>query len=114
MPKCCLEDRPSAHTCRPEHARPDDLAPNVGPAATARSRSAAWTSEIWSKQYGTPLYVVDEEDFRSRCRDYRSAFAGGEVHYAGKAFLCREVARWIDAGGPRPRRLHAAASWPWR
>ncbi|GAA2865942.1 diaminopimelate decarboxylase [Streptosporangium fragile] len=50
-------------------------------------------------EHGTPLYVVDEEDFRSRCRDYASAFAGGDVHYAGKAFLCREVARWIMQEG---------------
>ncbi|GLX00101.1 diaminopimelate decarboxylase [Microtetraspora sp. NBRC 16547] len=47
-------------------------------------------------QYGTPLYVIDEEDFRSRCREYRAAFDDGEVHYAGKAFLCREIARWIQ------------------
>ena len=24
----------------------------------------------------------------------------------GKAFLCAEVARWVDRGGPRPRRLY--------
>ncbi|ADG87602.1 diaminopimelate decarboxylase [Thermobispora bispora] len=52
-----------------------------------------------AREFGTPLYIVDEEDFRSRCRDYRSAFPDGDVHYAGKAFLCREVARWIDQEG---------------
>ncbi|GHH68256.1 diaminopimelate decarboxylase [Streptosporangium violaceochromogenes] len=51
------------------------------------------------ERHGSPLYVVDEEDFRSRCRDYREAFADGDVHYAGKAFLCREVARWIAQEG---------------
>ncbi|MCG5215949.1 diaminopimelate decarboxylase [Streptosporangium sp. KLBMP 9127] len=50
-------------------------------------------------EYGTPLYVLDEDDVRSRCRDFKSAFADSEVHYAGKAFLCREVARWIDQEG---------------
>lgn len=52
-----------------------------------------------AREYGTPLYVLDEEDVRSRCRDYREAFPDSEVHYAGKAFLCREMARWIDQEG---------------
>lgn len=52
-----------------------------------------------ASEHGTPLYVLDEEDVRSRCRDYRSAFPDSEVHYAGKAFLCKEMARWIDQEG---------------
>ncbi|MEV0582186.1 diaminopimelate decarboxylase [Nonomuraea sp. NPDC050310] len=50
-------------------------------------------------QYGTPLFVVDEEDVRSRMRDYATAFAGSDVHYAGKAFLCREIVRWLHQEG---------------
>lgn len=59
-------------------------------------------------EYGTPAYVVDEADFRARCRDFRAAFdadpAGGaaprgDVYYAGKAFLCAAVARWIAEEG---------------
>jgi diaminopimelate decarboxylase len=51
-------------------------------------------------EYGTPLFVIDEDDFRSRCRDIADAFGGGaNVHYAAKAFLCSEVARWIDQEG---------------
>ena len=50
--------------------------------------------------YGTPLFVIDEDDFRSRCRDIAAAFGGGEhVRYAAKAFLCTEIARWIDQEG---------------
>ena len=50
--------------------------------------------------YGTPLFVVDEDDFRSRCREMADAFGGGEnVHYAAKAFLCAEVARWVAEEG---------------
>jgi diaminopimelate decarboxylase len=52
-----------------------------------------------ARDFGTPLYVIDEEDFRSRCRDYRAAFPDDDVFYAGKALLCREVARWIDQEG---------------
>jgi diaminopimelate decarboxylase len=49
--------------------------------------------------YGTPAYIVDEADVRYRCRTYIAAFPGGEVAYAGKAFLCRAMARWIAQEG---------------
>jgi diaminopimelate decarboxylase len=53
-----------------------------------------------AEKYGTPLFVIDEDDFRARCRDIAAAFGGGEhVRYAAKAFLCSEVARWIDEEG---------------
>jgi diaminopimelate decarboxylase len=52
-------------------------------------------SEI-AARYGTPAYVIDEADVRSRCRDYRTAFAGDEVAYAAKAFLCRAMVRWVE------------------
>ena len=47
----------------------------------------------------TPAYVLDEEDFRARARSFRDAFATYDVFYAGKAFLCTTVARWIDEEG---------------
>ena len=51
-------------------------------------------------EYGTPLFVIDEDDFRSRCREIGDAFGGGQnVNYASKAFLCSEIARWIDQEG---------------
>ena len=50
-------------------------------------------------QFGSPLYVIDESDFRSRARGFAEAFAGWDVYYAGKSFLCRAVARWIADEG---------------
>lgn len=51
-------------------------------------------------EYGTPLMVVDEDDFRSRCRDMARAFGGpGHVHYASKAFLTTTIARWVADEG---------------
>ncbi len=47
----------------------------------------------------TPAYVLDEADLRARARAFRDAFAGYEVYYAGKAFLCTTVARWIAEEG---------------
>jgi diaminopimelate decarboxylase len=50
-------------------------------------------------EQGTPAYVLDEEEFRTRARQFRTAFAGADVYYAGKAFLCTALARWIDEEG---------------
>jgi diaminopimelate decarboxylase len=49
--------------------------------------------------HGTPAYVLDVADFRSRARSFRDAFAGYDVYYAGKAFLCTSLARWIAEEG---------------
>lgn len=81
------------------------LAPNVWPRNTTRDEGGVATiagvavTDL-AQEYGTPLFVVDEDDFRSRCREIASAFGGGKnVHYAAKAFLCSEIARWIDEEG---------------
>ena len=58
-------------------------------------------------EYGTPLYVVDEVDMRGRAAEFRDEFAsafaalGAEcsVYYAGKAFLCSQVTRWMRDDG---------------
>ena len=50
-------------------------------------------------EHGSPAYVLDEEDFRARARAFRDGFADCDVYYAGKAFLCTTVARWIDEEG---------------
>ncbi|KIR63241.1 MULTISPECIES: diaminopimelate decarboxylase [Micromonospora] len=50
-------------------------------------------------EFGTPVYVLDEDDLRSRCRDFRAAFPDADVYYAGKAFLCRAVVRMIAEEG---------------
>jgi diaminopimelate decarboxylase len=50
-------------------------------------------------EFGTPCYVLDEADFRSRARAYRDAFDGFDVFYAGKAFLCSAVVRWAVEEG---------------
>lgn len=52
-----------------------------------------------AREHGTPLFVLDEADFRSRAADFAGAFADADVHYASKAFLCGQVARWIAEDG---------------
>jgi diaminopimelate decarboxylase len=50
-------------------------------------------------EHGTPAYVLDEADFRARAAAFREAFEGYDVYYAGKAFLCTTVARWVAEEG---------------
>ncbi len=51
-------------------------------------------------EFGTPLFICDEDDFRQRCRGYREAFgARAGVFYAAKAFCCRGVLRWVTEEG---------------
>jgi diaminopimelate decarboxylase len=51
-----------------------------------------------AEQYGTPLFVYDEEHLRDRCREARQAFGDG-VAYATKAFLCKAMARLVFEEG---------------
>lgn len=103
----------SANPLAPEWLRhPDDanaLAAAVWPRGAARTESGAVSiagveAPQLAQQFGTPLYVVDEADARGRASGIKRAFdeafgAEVKVYYAGKAFLCTEVARWmIDAG----------------
>ncbi len=107
----------SAHPAGPRHAeiphapnlpeRPKDpaqlidLPANVWPRNAARDadgvvRLAGVPVSELAERFGTPLFVVDEDDFRSRCRDMVRAYGpDARVHYASKAFLCGEVARWV-------------------
>ncbi len=82
----------------------DELAPAVWPRNA--SRGAGGVLEIagvdvreLAETYGTPLFVVDEDDFRSRAAEFAAAFGAGAVHYAAKAFLSVEVARWVADEG---------------
>ncbi|MDT0214505.1 diaminopimelate decarboxylase [Rothia sp. ARF10] len=60
-----------------------------------------------AREFGTAAYVIDEEDFRARARAFRDEFAApfgpvcgrADVYYAGKAFLCTAVARWVAEEG---------------
>lgn len=55
------------------------------------------------EQYGTPLYVMDEEFLRNNCRKYYSSFKcgsrGNKVAYAGKAFLTLAMCNLINEEG---------------
>ena len=62
-------------------------------------------STALAKEFGTPLFVIDEGDFKSRINGWKTALnknfgaSAGQVYYASKSFLSVEVAKWIDEAG---------------
>jgi diaminopimelate decarboxylase len=50
-------------------------------------------------QYGTPVFIYDEEHLRARCRAAVNAFGAGNVVYATKAFICGAMARLAHEEG---------------
>jgi len=51
-----------------------------------------------AREFGTPLFVYDEEHLRARCREAVAAF-GEHAIYATKAFLCKAMARLAHSEG---------------
>ena len=51
------------------------------------------------KEYGSPLFVIDEADFFLRANAWKSAlnesFQGGKLYYAAKSFISIEIAKWL-------------------
>ncbi len=109
-----------AHPAGPLHG--DQLHPHAPTAPPADAAAQAWLDPlVWSAgaardgdgvltvrghdvrdlaaEHGTPLLVLDEDDFRARCAAFRTAFEGADVHYAAKAFLTTTVARWVAEEG---------------
>jgi len=96
-----------------------DVLPSIGYAAPPRFHPTIWPLTTHSDEEGrlcigevplteiadefrTPTYVIDEADFRSRARRYRTALRDArnvEVVYAGKSLLTIAVARWAREEG---------------
>jgi diaminopimelate decarboxylase len=83
----------------------DELLPAVWPRNARRGddgvvRLAGVDVRELANEFGTPLFVVDEEDFRTRCAEHARAFGDPAlVHYASKAFLSVQIARWVAEEG---------------
>ncbi|MDR6866441.1 diaminopimelate decarboxylase [Microbacterium resistens] len=88
------------------------LPPRIWPASARRAADGALTlggvgvAEL-RERFGTPLYVLDEDEVRTHARRFVAAFGTAaeahgttaRVYYAGKAFLSAEVARWVVEEG---------------
>ncbi len=60
---------------------------------------AGCSAEKIVKEFGSPIFVLDEADFYLRTKSWKTAleqsFGGGQLYYAAKSFICVEVARWL-------------------
>ncbi len=112
----------AAHPAGPRHADvlptgviggpPADLNaldPKVWPITAVRDEAGQLTlgglgvRELAERQ-GTPAYVLDEADWRRRAQTWLAAFGDYDreappVHYAGKSFLSKAIARWAAEEG---------------
>jgi diaminopimelate decarboxylase len=106
-----------AHPAGPKHADllpeqgpglpptdPAALAPHVWPLGTRREPSGTMSLHgqlltDLAAEHGTPAFLMDEADFRTRARAFVAAFDSCVVYYAAKAFLSRAVARWVHEEG---------------
>jgi diaminopimelate decarboxylase len=81
-----------------------DLDPLIWPRTVTRDdrgvlHVAGVGADTLAAQFGTPMYVFDERDFRARCREFVCAFTHTDVYYAGKAFLTKAVTRIVREEG---------------
>ena len=83
----------------PFYLLPDNAAVDPG---TGHLALAGVDLVALAEEYGTPLFVYDEDHLRARCREAVTAWGDG-VAYGSKAFLCVAMARlaheegmWID------------------
>ncbi len=90
------------------NALPDGVwSANARRSASGELEIAGVPATALAAEFGTPVYVVDQADAVGRASAIREHFerefarVGGsvQVYYAGKAFLCTEVARWMAGAG---------------
>ena len=62
------------------------------------------TNEL-AEKFGTPAFIFDESDFKDRAIQWRDSLErhfgdhAGIVYYAAKAFISKEVTRWVESTG---------------
>ena len=58
-----------------------------------------------AETFGTPAFIIDEADFKSRAAQWKSGLDNhfganaGTAYYAAKAFISKDVARWASEAG---------------
>lgn len=82
-------------------------AENVARSTSGEVKVAGLSVSEMADSFGTPVFVVDEKHARESAHQVKSAFDSvlekigttAKVYYAGKAFLCTEVVRWVAEAG---------------
>ncbi len=82
----------------------DHLEPGLWPRSTSVGEdgellfAGARVSHL-AARFGTPSYLIDEQQVRDTARAYREALPDADVAYASKALCTRSVLRWIAEEG---------------
>ncbi|HET6548607.1 MAG TPA: diaminopimelate decarboxylase, partial [Solirubrobacter sp.] len=80
-------------------ATASQLYPEASDVRDGRLRIGGCDAVELTREFGTPLYAVAEDDLRARAREFRAAMGDGEVVFASKAFPCTAVLRvFFDEG----------------
>ena len=86
------------------------LDPKIWPITASRDEESGQLTlgglgvRVLAERQGTPAYVLDEADWRRRAQTWLAAFGDFDretppVHYAGKSFLSKAIARWAAEEG---------------
>ena len=81
-------------------AIPFELLPDSAESVDGRLHVGGCDLIDLAAEFGTPVFVYDEEHLRTRCRQAVEAF-GDTCVYAAKAFLCKAMARLAHEEGMR-------------
>ena len=76
-------------TAIPAHLLPDTAVIGADGALSIGGCNVAQVA----REFGTPVFIYDEEHLRARCHEAVRAFGADRVIYAAKAFLCSAMAR---------------------
>jgi diaminopimelate decarboxylase len=95
---------PPPHPLGPPPERLGELDPRIWPHGSDRHEGVVQLGGCdvrdLASEHGTPVYVLSEDDVRSRCRGYRAAFGEDtDIYYAAKAFLSKRFAGWVQEEG---------------
>ena len=83
-------------TALPRHLLPD----NANIEQSGRLSIGGCDVVDLAMEFGTPVFIYDEDHIRARCQEAVAAFPDG-VAYATKAFICTAIARLVHDEGMR-------------
>ncbi len=83
--------------------------PKIWPSTTTENSGViavgGCTLPALAREFGTPAFILDEADFKSRAKQWKSALDNnfganaGTAYYAAKAFISKEIVHWVEQSG---------------
>ncbi|MBU3693005.1 MAG: diaminopimelate decarboxylase [Candidatus Nanopelagicaceae bacterium] len=83
--------------------------PKIWPSTTSEKSGVisvgGCTLTSLAREFGTPAFILDEADFKSRAQEWKSALDkhfgtnAGTAYYAAKAFISKEIVHWVEQSG---------------